>query len=83
MYLRSNRFLAAAVFLSAMTAVAQTNPTMPASPAPSATATKTWPTVDGTVVLDNFRFGTGETLPQLKLHYLTLGTPHRKCRRAY
>jgi homoserine O-acetyltransferase len=28
-------------------------------------------------VLPNFRFGTGETLPQLKLGYLTLGTPHR------
>jgi homoserine O-acetyltransferase len=25
----------------------------------------------------NFRFGTGETLPDLKLHYLTLGKPHR------
>ncbi|MDE3162718.1 MAG: alpha/beta fold hydrolase, partial [Acidobacteriota bacterium] len=36
-----------------------------------------WPAVDGTVVLDDFRFGTGETLPHLKLHYLTLGTPHR------
>ena len=36
-----------------------------------------WPTVDGTVTLQNFRFGTGETLPELKLHYLTLGTPHR------
>jgi homoserine O-acetyltransferase len=33
--------------------------------------------VDGTVVLANFRFGTDETLTQLKLHYLTLGTPHR------
>ena len=29
------------------------------------------------VTLKDFRFGTGETLPQLKLHYLTLGTPHR------
>ena len=36
-----------------------------------------WPTLDGTVTLENFRFGTGETLPQLKLHYLTLGAPHR------
>ena len=36
-----------------------------------------WPTVDGTVVLPDFRFGTGETLPELKLHYITLGTPHR------
>ena len=40
-------------------------------------AAKVWPTVDGTVVLKDFRFGTGETLPELKLHYLTLGTPHR------
>ena len=36
-----------------------------------------WPTVDGTVTLPGFRFGSGETLPALKLHYLTLGTPHR------
>ena len=36
-----------------------------------------WPTQDGTVTLENFRFGTGETLPELKLHYLTLGAPHR------
>jgi len=40
-------------------------------------AASAWPTVDGTVILPNFRFGSGETLPQLKLHYLTLGTPHR------
>ena len=32
---------------------------------------------EGTVTLPNFRFGTGETLPELKLHYLTLGSPHR------
>jgi homoserine O-acetyltransferase len=37
----------------------------------------TWPTADATISLPNFRFGTGETLPQLKLHYLTLGTLHR------
>ena len=36
-----------------------------------------WPTQDGTYLIKNFRFGTGETLPELKLHYLTLGTPHR------
>ena len=28
-------------------------------------------------MLPNFRFGTGETLPALRLHYLTLGTAHR------
>ncbi len=36
-----------------------------------------WPTQDGAIDLSNFRFGTGETLPALHLHYLTLGTPHR------
>jgi homoserine O-acetyltransferase/O-succinyltransferase len=36
-----------------------------------------WPTQDGTYTIRNFRFGTGETLPELKLHYLTLGQPHR------
>ena len=44
---------------------------------PMAPATHKWPAVDGSVTLPNFRFGTGETLPELKLHYLTLGTPHR------
>jgi len=28
-------------------------------------------------VLRNFRFASGETLPELKLHYRTLGTPRR------
>jgi homoserine O-acetyltransferase len=36
-----------------------------------------WPTQDGVFVIPNFRFGTGETLPQLRLHYLTLGKLHR------
>ena len=28
-------------------------------------------------VTRGFRFGSGETLPELKLHYRTLGTPRR------
>lgn len=36
-----------------------------------------WPVQSGTFVIHNFRFETGETLPGLRLHYLTLGTPHR------
>jgi homoserine O-acetyltransferase len=43
----------------------------------SAPAASQWHPADGTVTLRDFRFGTGETLPQLKLHYLTLGAPHR------
>ena len=36
-----------------------------------------WPVADGNYVIRNFHFGSGETLPQLRLHYLTLGKPHR------
>ena len=28
-------------------------------------------------VVKDFRFASGETLPEVKLHYMTLGTPHR------
>lgn len=41
------------------------------------TNTSPWPAQDGTVMLHDFRFGTGETLADLRLHYLTVGTPHR------
>lgn len=42
------------------------------APAPSTTA---WPVNEGTAALKNFRFHTGETLPELRLHYRTLGAP--------
>ncbi len=31
----------------------------------------------GDYIAHDFHFGSGEVLPELKLHYLTLGTPHR------
>ncbi|MGO9317789.1 MAG: alpha/beta fold hydrolase [Terracidiphilus sp.] len=78
MSLRIIRFLIAATLLSGLTAFSQTSsPVQATSPAAQPAPAATWPTVDGTVILPNFRFGTGETLPQLKLHYLTLGTIHR------
>ncbi|MGD0051292.1 MAG: alpha/beta fold hydrolase [Vulcanimicrobiaceae bacterium] len=41
-------------------------------------AAATWPTpADGTLVVASFRFDDGETLANLRLHYVTLGTPHR------
>jgi homoserine O-acetyltransferase len=39
--------------------------------------TTKWPTQDGNYVIKNFHFGSGESIPELKLHYLTLGKPHR------
>ena len=46
------------------------------APAPSYPPTH-WPIQDGVYVIHDFKFGTGEMLPELKLHYLTLGKPHR------
>jgi homoserine O-acetyltransferase len=62
------------LFLLVGVAAAQTAAPVwhPAAPPPSH-----WPIKDGWYTVPNFRFGTGETLPELKLHYLTLGTPHR------
>jgi homoserine O-acetyltransferase len=61
------------VFITA-TAAAQAVSSTPAAPASAGT---TWPVKDSLYVAHNFRFGSGETLPELKLRYLTLGTPHR------
>jgi homoserine O-acetyltransferase/O-succinyltransferase len=58
-------------------ATGQTNSAAPASPAASAFPTSKWTPTDGTIVLNDFKFGTGQTLTALRLHYLTLGTPHR------
>jgi len=76
MHLHIAQFPIATALLFGIAAFSQTSFPAPAA-APSAAPASNWPTVDGTVLLPNFRFGTGETLPQLRLHYLTLGTAHR------
>jgi len=40
-------------------------------------ATPAWPTQEGDFVVHDFRFASGETLAELRLHYLTLGTARR------
>jgi homoserine O-acetyltransferase len=78
MHHRAALILIAAASLAGMTALGQAPSTAPAtSPVATVAPAITWPTVEGTTILPNFRFGTGETLPALKLHYLTLGKPHR------
>jgi homoserine O-acetyltransferase/O-succinyltransferase len=43
-----------------------------------AAAETTWPNQrEGEFVIKDFAFESGETLPELKLHYTVLGTPHR------
>lgn len=58
--------IAVLAFLTALGAIAQ----------PPQSRTK-WPAKDGTYIIKNFRFGTGESIPELRLHYLTLGQLHR------
>jgi homoserine O-acetyltransferase len=77
MFWRSMQVIFAITMLLSTAAGSCQTMSMPANPPAAPASAVSWPTVDGTVVLPNFRFGTGETLPQLKLHYLTLGTPHR------
>ncbi|WP_332817733.1 alpha/beta fold hydrolase [Sphingopyxis sp.] len=54
-------------------------PVAPAAvpPAPAAPLASKWPTREGDVTIGDFRFRTGEIMPAVRLHYTTLGTPHR------
>src|SRR5262249_37200109 len=46
--------------------------------APAAMAQTTWPNLqEGDSLLKDFRFASGETIAELKLHYRTLGTAER------
>jgi len=69
------RLFALLTLAAALPVAAQTTQPVatPANPAP---APSKWPTKDGDVALPGFRFATGETM-DLKIHYTTLGTPHR------
>ena len=69
--------LAAATLLAPLTQAQTAAPlTQPQSPAQAQPQTH-WPTQSATYDIPNFKFGSGETLPTLRLHYLTLGTPHK------
>jgi homoserine O-acetyltransferase len=52
----------------------------PATPAAAQRAVASgaiWPTEERDVVLKDFRFRSGELLPELRMHYTSLGQPHR------
>jgi homoserine O-acetyltransferase len=72
MFMRALWMLITGIQLTGTVAPGQSNQFAAAAQPPPA-----WPTKDGTVSLTDFRFGSGETLPQLRLHYITLGAPHR------
>ena len=60
---------------SAAPLVAQAPVTTATAPVPA--PAKIWPSKDATFVLRDFAFRSGERLPELRMRYTTLGTPHR------
>jgi len=64
--------LAVALSFTATTAHAETQVPPPPQYAPTH-----WPIRDGVYHIHNFQFGSGESLGDLRLHYLTLGAPRR------
>jgi len=72
MLLKASAALALIVATAAAAAQTMSTPAAASAPAPI-----NWPTHDGNYDVENFHFRSGETLPKLHLHYLTLGSPHR------
>ena len=71
------------MFLLALILAAQAAPVTPAQDraAPSAApAPRRWPTTEADHVVARFHFRSGETLDGLRIHYTTLGRPHRDAR---
>ena len=65
--------LASTVFCLALACGAPLPAGAAPTPNPNPPATRR----EGDFVIQNFRFASGETLPELRLHYTTLGAPHR------
>ena len=63
----------------ALQAATPTGPAVPplAASSPAAAPAARWPVRDADFVIKDFRFASGETLPELRIHYSTLGKPHR------
>ena len=69
--------IATIVLLTLLSTLAAPAQTMSATPTAAKPVSTQWPVKDNLYTAHNFRFATGETLPALNLHYLTLGTAHR------
>ncbi len=73
-----NRFQVWASAISLLLAVAAPNAQAQAPATSAAIAPPSpWPTHEGDYVVRSFRFNDGESLPELRLHYTTLGQPRR------
>ncbi|MGH9814727.1 MAG: alpha/beta fold hydrolase [Candidatus Acidiferrales bacterium] len=74
--------LAILLAICAGTALSGTAPAPGQRQRAARTTQQTWPQQrDGDYTAQNFRFGSGEVLPELRLHYITIGTPRRDANR--
>lgn len=62
--------------LLALLAAQVAAPAAPITPPPAPAATR-WPFKEADFTIRDFRFGNGERMEKLRIHYTTLGTPHR------
>lgn len=74
MIFRAALFMAMALASTSLAAAQPAAPPVATSPAVPASR---WPTREGDHVIRDFRFRNGGTLPALRMHYTTLGTPRR------
>lgn len=51
-----------------------------AAPSSAAVPVRVWPSREADHIVRNFSFKSGERLTELRMHYTTLGTPHRDAR---
>ena len=63
--------------IAAVVAAAAPATTSPAAPGPASAVTTKWPIKEADFIVRDFAFVSGEKLPELRIHYTTLGKPHR------
>jgi homoserine O-acetyltransferase len=61
----------------ALLAMQPAAPAAAPAPTPAAAPASKWVTREGDVTIRDFKFRSGEVMPAVRLHYSTLGTPHR------
>ncbi|WP_019833608.1 alpha/beta fold hydrolase [Sphingomonas sp. PR090111-T3T-6A] len=69
------------MILALALALQAATPAPAASPAPIAPVAETkWPAKEANYVVRDFHFRSGETMAEVRLHYTTLGEPHRNAK---
>jgi homoserine O-acetyltransferase len=68
------------MILALALALQAATPATPTPAAPVAATASQWPTKEADYVVRDFHFRSGETMAEVRLHYTTLGQPHRNAK---